>query len=286
MQSLPSSAIADSYGDRLLIGEICLPNDRLARWYGTPDRPQVHLPFNFQLIETAWDAVSLRQAIVAYEASLPPFGWPNWVIGSHDAPRIAARVGAAQARIAAMLLLTLRGTPTLYQGDEIGIGEVHIPPDRVRDPQDLRQPGLGIGRDRSRTPIPWDASTNAGFSTVDPWLPLNEDWRVRNVAVQDRRSNSLLSLYRSLLALRRSHNALAIGDITLHDAPQDVLAYERRYAGTRLLIPLNLGDQARTLAVPTDTFVTEVLLSTQSPRRMDGTLAANEGLVLRVQEKH
>ena len=171
-------ALADSYGDRVLIGEICLPNDRLARWYGTPDRPQVHLPFNFQLIENAWDAASLRRTIAAYEASLPRFGWPNWVIGSHDAPRIAARVGEAQARIAAMLLLTLRGTPTLYQGDEIGIGEVQIPPDRVRDPQDLRQPGLGIGRDRSRTPIPWDASAYAGFSTVDPWLPLNEDWRV------------------------------------------------------------------------------------------------------------
>ena len=235
-------ALADSYGDRVLIGEICLPNDRLARWYGTPDRPQVHLPFNFQLIENAWDAASLRRTIADYEASLPPFGWPNWVIGSHDAPRIAARVGEAQARIAAMLLLTLRGTPTLYQGDEIGIGEVQIPPDRVRDPQDLRQPGLGIGRDRSRTPIPWDASAYAGFSTVDPWLPLNEDWHVRNVAAQDRSSSSLLSLYRSLLALRRSHDALAIGDVTLVDAAEDVLAYQRRHAGECLLIALNLGD--------------------------------------------
>ncbi len=121
-------ALVDRYGDRVLIGEICLPNDRLARWYGTPDRPQMHLPFNFQLIENAWDAASLRRTIAAYEASLPRFGWPNWVIGSHDAPRIAARVGEAQARIAAMLLLTLRGTPTLYQGDEIGIGEVQIAP--------------------------------------------------------------------------------------------------------------------------------------------------------------
>ncbi len=203
-------ALADSYGDRVLIGEICLPNDRLARWYGTPDRPQVHLPFNFQLIENAWDAASLRQTIAAYEASLPRFGWPNWVIGSHDAPRIAARVGEPQARIAAMLLLTLRGTPTLYQGDEIGIGEVQIPPDRVRDPQDLRQPGLGIGRDRSRTPIPWDASAYAGFSTVDPWLPLNEDWRVRNVAAQDRRqqltSVSLPISARAAAITRRTRN--------------------------------------------------------------------------------
>jgi alpha-glucosidase len=278
-------ALADSYGERVLIGEIFLPNDRLARWYGTPDRLQVHLPFNFQLIENAWDAASLRRTIAAYEASLPPFGWPNWVMGSHDARRIAARVGESQARIAAMLLLTLRGTPTLYQGDEIGIGEVQIPPDRVRDPQDLRQPGLGIGRDRSRTPIPWDASAYAGFSTVDPWLPINEDWRERNFAAQDQDSSSLLSLYRSLLALRRTHDALAIGDVTLVDAADEVLAYQRRHAGECLLIALNLGGETRPLTLPTDTCVAEVLISTRPLRPMDGTLAPNEGLVLRLMEQ-
>ena len=278
-------ALADSCGDRLLVGEICLPNDRLARWYGTPDRLQVHLPFNFQLIENAWDAAALRKTIVAYEESLPWFGWPNWVIGSHDAPRIAARVGEAQARIAAMLLLTLRGTPTLYQGDEIGIGEVQIAPDRMRDPQHLRQPGLGIGRDRSRTPIPWDASANAGFSTVDPWLPLNEDWQSRNVAAQDRSSNSLLCLYRSLLTLRRSHDALAIGDITLVDAADEVLAYQRRHADECLMIALNLGDKTRPLTLPTGTCVVEVLCSTHAERPMDDTLAPNEGVVLRLREK-
>ncbi len=288
-------ALADSYGDRVLIGEICLPSDRLARWYGSPDRPQVHLPFNFQLIESAWEATALRRTIAAYEASLPRFGWPNWVIGSHDAPRIAARVGEAQARIAAMLLLTLRGTPTLYQGDEIGIGEVPIAPDQVRDPQDLRQPGLGIGRDRSRTPMPWDAAAFAGFSTVDPWLPLNEDWRVRNFAAQDRDSSSLLSLYRTLLALRRSHDALAIGDITLVDAAEDVLAYQREHAGECLLIALNLSHETRALTLPTNASVEDVLASTLQPslrqpslrplRPMDRTLAPDEGLVLRLKEK-
>lgn len=283
-------ALADSYGDRVLIGEICLPNDRLARWYGTSDRPQVHLPFNFQLIENAWDAATLRLTIAEYEASLPPFGSPNWVIGSHDAPRIAARIGEPQARVAAMLLLTLRGSPTLYQGDEVGIGEVPIPPDRVRDPQDLRQPGLGIGRDRSRTPMPWDASDNAGFSTVDPWLPLNPDWRLRNVAAQDREANSLLTLYRSLLTLRRTQDALAVGDVTLVDAAEGVLAYQRHHAADRLLIALNLTDQTRPLTLPAGASVAEVLVSTVWPsnlalRRMDGTLAPDEGLVLRLREK-
>jgi alpha-glucosidase len=272
-------ALADSYGAdgraRVLIGEIFLPNDRHARWYGTPERPQVHLPFNFQLIENAWDAAALRRVIADYEASLPPHGWPNWVIGSHDAPRIAARIGEAQARVAAMLLLTLRGTPTLYQGDELAIGRVDIPPDRVRDPQDLRQPGIGIGRDRSRTPMPWDDSNHAGFSTVEPWLPLNPDWRTRNVAAQQDDPRSMLTLYRRLLALRRAHSALAIGDFALVDAAPDVLAYERRDGDAALRVALNLSAEPRPLP-----FDGEVLLSTRDGAG-GGVLRADEGVVMR-----
>jgi alpha-glucosidase len=273
-------ALADSYGakagqERVLIGEIFLPNDRHARWYGTPERPQVHLPFNFQLIENRWDAVTLARMVAEYEASLPAFGWPNWVIGSHDAPRIAARIGEAQARVAAMLLLTLRGTPTLYQGDELGIGDVHIPPDRIRDPQHFRQPALNIGRDRSRTPMPWDASPNAGFSTGEPWLPLNHDWLTRNVAAQDADAQSILNLYRDLLALRRATPALAVGDFALVDAPNGVLAYRREHDGKPLLILLNLTSNAITVdwrGTP--------LLSTLDGDPEPGMLYPNEGLII------
>ena len=275
-------ALADGYGDRVLVGEIFLPNDRHARWYGTPDRPEVHLPFNFQLIENPWDATVLRRVIAEYESSLPAFGWPNWVIGSHDAPRIAARIGDAQARVAAMLLLTLRGTPTLYQGDEIGIGEVVIPRDRIRDPQDLRQPGIGIGRDRSRTPMPWDGSPFAGFSTVEPWLPLNDDWRDRNIAAQAVDAGSPLALYRMLLGLRRVTAALSIGSFALVESDEDVLAYERRHGEERLLIALNLGVHPRTLAMPAGAAVAGVLASTRLARPMNGLLAPNEGLILRL----
>ena len=91
-------AIADSYGERLLVGEIFLPNPLLARWYGTPERPQVHLPFNFALIENDWDAPAIAALIEDYERSIPAWGWPNWVIGSHDAPRIAASASARRRR--------------------------------------------------------------------------------------------------------------------------------------------------------------------------------------------
>jgi oligo-1,6-glucosidase/alpha-glucosidase len=277
-------ALADSYRDRVLIGEICLPNDRRARWYGTPDRPQVHLPFNFQLIENNWDAATLTRLIEDYEASLPAFGWPNWVIGSHDAPRIAARIGEAQARVAAMLLLTLRGTPTLYQGDEIGIGRVDIPPGRIRDPQHLRQPTLDIGRDRSRSPMPWDSSPNAGFTTGEPWLPMNSDWPARNVAAQDGDPTSMLALYRSLLALRRSTPALSMGSYVGADAGRDVLAYERRLDGDRLLITLNLSAQPRQVTLPSGTQVVDVLASTLTSQPTNDRLEGNEGLVLRLKD--
>ena len=270
-------ALADAYGSRLLVGEIFLPNDRLARWFGTPDAPEVHLPFNFALIENAWHADVLAGAIADYEASIPAHGWPNWVMGSHDAPRIAGRLGEAQARVAAMLLLTLRGTPTLYQGDELGIGRIAIPPDRVRDPRELRQPGIGLGRDPARTPMAWDASPQAGFTTAtDAWLPLHDDWRTRNVAAQDDDPASMLRLYRRLLTLRRESAALTQGSLTLVDADEEVLAYERRCGDERLLVALNLGKRARALP-PRG----ELLLSTLMEPGDGVTLRPDEGVVLR-----
>lgn len=268
-------ALANSYGERLLIGEIFLPNDRHAKWFGTPERPEVHLPFNFQLIENDWNASTLRRVISDYEASLPVHGWPNWVFGSHDAPRIAARIGEAQARVAAMLLLTLRGTPTLYQGDELGIGEVKIPADRIRDPQELREPGLGIGRDRSRTPMPWNRSPHAGFSVVEPWLPLNVDWQDRNVAAQTTDPASMLSLYRRLLGVRRSHPALALGNLELIDADNDVLAWRRRLDDQCVTIILNLSSAVRSRPADSGTFLLGTLMTPPIP----GELRPDEGLI-------
>lgn len=272
-------ALADRYGERLLVGEICLPVPSLMQYYGTREAPGVHLPFNFQLLDAPWDARALGEMIAAYEAALPPGGWPNWVIGSHDAPRIAARLGEAQARVAAMLLLTLRGTPTLYQGDELGIGEVTIPPGRIRDPQDLRQPGLGLGRDRSRTPMPWDGSPFAGFSTVEPWLPLNDDWPARNVAAQDGAPGSILELYRALLRLRRHSEALSVGDSYLLSCEGSVLAYERRHGAERIGVALNLSGAEQPCPV-----AGEVLLSTRGAGSVPEKLRADEGIIVRLGE--
>ncbi|HXG82168.1 MAG TPA: alpha-amylase family glycosyl hydrolase, partial [Sphingomicrobium sp.] len=272
-------ALADDYGDRLLVGEIVLPLDDLMTYYGR-DRPGVHLPFNFQLVEAPWNARVIGQIIADYEAALPPGAWPNWVIASHDYPRIAAKLGEAQARVAAMLLLTLRGTPTLYQGDELGIGKVAIPPDKVRDPKELREPGIGLGRDPSRTPMAWNASPHAGFSRAEPWLPLHEDWRTRNVEAQQADPGSMLSHYRQLLRLRRSEQALAIGSIRLTEGGEHVLAYERRHGDKRLHIALNLSATERRYDLPNGEFLLSTLGSAPPP----GWLRPDEGVILRVEE--
>jgi alpha-glucosidase len=272
--------IADSYGSRVLIGEIYLPLERLMHYYGR-ETAGVHLPFNFQLIDAPWHARGIAAMIAEYEAALPPGAWPNWVLGNHDRPRIAARLGEAQARIAAMLLLTLRGTPTLYYGDELGIGVVDIPHTQVQDPRELREPGLGLGRDPARTPMPWDSTANAGFTSGTPWLPLNADWPERNVRQLKHAPRSMHALYRQLLALRRAHRALSLGEIALLDAEGNILAYERRYGDERLLIALNLGDMPEVLALPPPWRDARALLSTLGG---EDHLAAGERIALRPAE--
>jgi alpha-glucosidase len=281
--------IADEYGargngERALIGEIYLPVDRLMHYYGG-ERPGVHLPFNFQLIDAPWEACSLATMITNYEAALPPGGWPNWVLGNHDRPRVAARYGQAQARVAAMLLLTLRGTPTLYYGDELGLSDVVIGPSQVRDPRELREPGLGLGRDPVRTPMPWDGCENAGFTTAKPWLPLNADWPARNVARMTEDSQSILTLYRRLLALRRDCPALSIGDFVLLDMEGEMLAYERRHKAERLIVALNLGGRPHRLELPGWARDSQLLLSTvEDPALVECgavLLGSNEGVVLK-----
>jgi alpha-glucosidase len=256
-------AVLDAYPDRVLIGEIYLPIERVVAYYGR-DMKGAHLPFNFQLIFAAWNAREIARIVSEYEAALPADGWPNWVLGNHDQKRIAARVGAAQARVAAMLLLTLRGTPTLYYGDELGLESVAIPPDRVQDPWEKNEPGLGLGRDPARTPMPWDGSANAGFTTGEPWLPPNADWTVRNVSALSDDRHSILTLYRRLIALRRERKALHAGSYRLIDSEDDVLVFERRHGGEPcLLVALNFSGEERHLTLPGEA---RPLLSTEFDR--------------------
>jgi alpha-glucosidase len=274
-------AVLDGYKDRVLIGEIYLPFDRLVTYYGE-NLSGAQLPFNFALIHAAWNAEAIADLILEYERALPRGGWPNWVLGNHDQPRIASRVGEAQARIAAMLLLTLRGTPTMYYGDEIGMAHTDIPRQLAQDPWEKNEPGLGVSRDPSRTPLQWDETANGGFSSVTPWLPIGRDYKDRNVNVLRHDPHSILSFYRRLIELRRTYVALQVGDIANVAASNNVLTYARCTEGQRITLILNFSSNEQ--AMPA--FATcdqSIMLSTHMDRKQPtqfDQLRPNEGIAL------
>jgi alpha-glucosidase len=276
-------SVADAYSNRVMIGEAYLPIDQLMAYYGA-DLSGFHLPFNFHLISTDWTPQAVASLIETYEAALPAGGWPNWVLGNHDRTRVATRVGRAQARVAAMLLLTLRGTPTIYQGEEIGMVDTSIPPHLVQDPLERNVPGFNLGRDPVRTPMPWNPEINGGFTSGEPWLPLNADADVLNVSNQAEDPRSVLSLYRALIRLRRDNDVLSIGDLRLLTATEHVLIYERRLESQRVVVALNMTDQARSLRFQSG--ASEILLSTYLDDRFLSNadeihLRADEGLIVR-----
>ena len=279
--------VFDAYPERMMVGEIYLPYSDLMKYYG-PNMDECHMPFNFELINLPWDAAALRAKVEAYEAALPPGGWPNWVLGNHDQRRIASRIGRAQARVAQMLLLTLRGTPTCYYGDELGMLDVEIPPEAEQDPFGRNLPGMGLGRDPERTPMQWDATDHAGFTSGAPWLPVAADFKEYNVAVERAQPDSTLQLIHRLLQLRRATPALSVGRYeTVATTAPDVFAYLREAGGERMLIALNLGATEQRLDLSAVGASGQAAVSTHMDRQDEEALGslrlrADEGLVLRL----
>jgi alpha-glucosidase len=268
--------------ERLLIGELYVPIERLVRYYGK-DGGGIQLSSNMHLIDTAWRPDAIAALIERYESALPAEAWPNWVLGNHDRSRIASRLGAAQARVAAMLLLTLRGTPTLYYGDELGMLDTPIEPERIRDPYQRRVPDLAVGRDPARTPMQWNAAVNAGFCPpeAEPWLPTADDFAQINVASESDDPHSMLVLQRRLLALRRRHDTLTVGDYHTAEAAAHVLAYVRESSKERTLVALNLSAEPQTLALrQSGTALISTYLDREGERLgCDVRLRPDEGIV-------
>ena len=293
-KSLPVSS-------RVLIGEIYLPLPELVHYYlgvepqrggiegSAPEIPQLkgaNLPFNFHLIQTEWNARAIANIIRTYESLLPVGAWPNYVLGNHDQPRLASRVGPRQARAAAMLLLTLRGTPTMYYGDELGMKDVPIAPDQVQDPAEKNEPGKGRGRDPERSPMLWLDVPNAGFTKPEskPWLPLQSDWPTENVAGQSARPQSMLNLYRQMLALRRRYPALHSGAITEVTSEGTLLRFCRTSGAERFQILLNLGDEPVSTHCDTGSIVLTTLLDgTGGETGGMLTVEGGEGLLVALQ---
>ncbi len=248
--------VADAAGERVLIGETHGQDTALAASCHGDRGDELNMAFNFDFLNMPWKAKAFRESAERWYAALPEGAWPNFTLSNHDQPRHAWRYRAgargralaeARARIAAAMLLTIRGTPFLYYGEEIGMTCERLPRAALRDPLGIATWPLGaLGRDPERTPMQWDSGPNAGFSVGTPWLPVNSDFKSRNVAAQLGDPASLLSWYRSLIALRRSKPCLLEGGLSFLELHPDVLAYRRGPAeGENVLVMLNFSSRRR-----------------------------------------
>jgi alpha-glucosidase len=271
-------------GDRVAIGEIeAMDWSEWATFYGER-LDELHLPFAFKLIETPWDAVELARVVGELDAALPDGAWPILALGNHDRRRLATRLGRPQARVAAVLLLTLRGVPTIFYGDELGMVDQEVPVGRGRDAFAVNG---GVSHDPTRTPMPWNNGRNGGFSTADPdalWLPVCEEYRTINVAAQLGDPGSSLNLYRRLIELRGRSDALRLGDYSEHSSSDaGCFVYARTAAGERKVVALNLTGAAREVQLGERG---TIVLSTDREREgsaLDGdvlTLRPDEAVVL------
>ena len=269
-------SLLDSYpGERAMVGEVNLGSAALlAPYYGRGD--ELHLVFNFSLLYAPWSAERWIEIVLAAEAAFEPAGaWPVWVLSNHDNPRHRTRYGGSErrARVAALVLLTLRGTPVLYAGEELGLDDAAVPDERRVDPG---------GRDGCRAPIPWRTAPGHGWDGAPPWLPWPPDAERSNVEVLDTDPDSILQLYRRLLAGRRASPALHGGSWRLTDAPAGVMAYERRAGDDVRLVAANFSDEPAEIVAPGRRWAVEVATSAaREGAAWDGWVGPSEAVVLR-----
>jgi len=252
----------DEFGDRMMVGETW-PNDqsRLADYL----RPgELHLGFNFRFLLARYDGARFRAAIGETERNFGARAWPTWTLSNHDFPRHITRYshggdGNARARVAAVMIMTLRGTPFIYYGEEIGMPDAEIPRERILDP---------VGRDGCRTPMQWSDATSGGFSTAArTWLPCG-DYGSINVARQARDPRSMLALYKRLIRLRKSTPALLEGRYReIENLPRDCLVFAREITAQRVMVALNFSAEPRRLRLQPG----RILLST-NPDRTDESI--------------
>ena len=279
-------AVADEFDDRLLIGEIYEQIENLPRHYG-PHGDHFHMPSNMMFIDAEWTAESVCALVERYESVLPAFAWPNWVQGNHDRSRVASRFGKAQARVAMMLLLTLRGTPTIYYGDELGMTDVPIPPEKQQDPFGKMVPDLPVGRDPERTPMQWDDTPYAGFSITEPWLPIAADFEQVNVAAGQLDDDSMLMFTKGLLGLRREMPALHGGSYQTISSDNGVFAFWREFEGEQIAVVVNMSNEQQRWPMPEALGNCDVLLRTGlelnvTVENMEMLLPGNAGIILKV----
>jgi alpha-glucosidase len=249
----------------------------------------LHAPFNFNLLRVPWNMDAFKNFIDEYESALRIEDWPNYVLGNHDRSRLASRIGMDRARAAAMLLLTLRGMPFIYYGEEIGMRDASINPSDAKDPWEKNKAGLGLGRDPERTPMQWNAGVNAGFSEAKPWLPVADDYKEYNAEIESADPRSLLNLYRKLIWYRNKSVVLQKGTYRSFDTENDnIFGYVREYDEKKIIVLLNFSGKEQKMSLEdgeNSKLIYTTNLDKESGEKIDLKnikLRANEGYMIEV----
>ncbi len=254
--------VINEFDDRFMVCEIYTFLHEIANLYRIVDH-RSFAPFNFSFISIPWNAMEQKKFLDEFDEVVGHDYFPTYVLGNHDQPRAATRLGEKGARTAALLQLTLRGIPFIYYGEELGMRSVEVPQEKARDPMAVNLKGLNFGRDPERTPMQWDTSAHAGFSKVEPWLPLEKDYREKNVESEDKDAKSFLSLYRKLIKLREELPGLSKGDYHSLDLQnQNVFGFIRQYKDEKVLILVNFAEDGEIVKLPKGGWKT--ILSTES----------------------
>lgn len=281
--------VLEEYQDRCMVTEVYAKVDQLVEMYSHVSR-EWYAPFNFGLILLPWRADIHRTYIDEFDEKVGQNYYPTYVLGNHDQPRIVHRVGREQARVGAMLQLTLRGLPFIYYGEEIGMTNGEIPQEKIVDTFELNSPGLGLGRDPERTPMQWDETAHAGFSQTqgDTWLPVNPDCNHYNVAIELKDPKSILSLYKTLIKLRKKRPALTLGTYqSLEVNNENVFAYTRIHQTETIIVVLNYSNQDQVVELPfkQSTLLLDTDLKMPVNQPLDAShlhLSPHQGLILEV----
>jgi alpha-glucosidase len=238
--------ITDSYEERMLVGEVYTDNPQIASSYYGENNDGLHMAFNFNFLFQPWNAVKIYKSILQWYDNLSDKAWPNFTFSNHDNLRHCYRYknkewSDARARVAAVLLITLKGTPFIYYGEELGMTGGKLKRKDMVDPLSIKTwPLKKYRRDLARTPMQWQATDNAGFSKSIPWLPLDSNYTTNNVEIQEKDEKSLLSFYKKLIWMRKDTEALQTGSIRfIEEYLPNAIVYIRELGLERILIVLN-----------------------------------------------
>lgn len=276
--------VTDSYNERMLVGEIYTDNPSIASSYYGENNDGLHMAFNFNFLFQPWDASKIYKSIIDWYGNLPDNAWPNFTFSNHDNLRHYYRYQrgkwtVAIARACAMLLMTLRGTPFIYYGEELGMTGGKLKRSEMLDPLSIKTwPFKKYRRDMARTPMQWDDSKYSGFSPVASWLPVDSNYTKNNVKLQNGNEQSLLIFYKKLRWLRKSHIALQTGSIKfIEEFLPNAIVYLREEGPEKFLMVLNFTQRLMEfkLSQKTETILTNNLAAVLMSSSREATEEVN-----------